>query len=145
MTFSQLLVQRWLEACRAVGLQPDVIPITWDIGEYDHFKSKRGYAVAVSNGDGTYHIRFAPKILKAPVHRADGLIRHEIGHIVDFLVDKPQLNAWADHRGFALPSTPERRADAIAECIWLEPVLYDQDTVQSTRVGISPRPSHLGL
>lgn len=143
--FADLLSRRWMEACEAAGFNADVIHITWDIGPYDHFKKKRGYAVAVSNGDGTYHLRFAEKILRAPIHRADGLIRHEIGHIVDFLAKPKQLDRWAQSRGYRLPSTPERRADAIAECIWLEPILYDHDTVQSTRVGQAPRPEHLGL
>jgi hypothetical protein len=44
-----------------------------------------------------------------------------------------------------LPSTPERRADAIAEAVWRTKLKYDADTVQSTRYGCSPRPAHLGL
>lgn len=143
--FQRLLQMRWSEAASSVGIRPDCIRFTWDIGPYDHFKKPRGYAVAISNGDGSYHLRFAEKTLQAPVHRADGLIRHELGHVLDFLFPADQLNRWAKSRGVHLPPTPERRADAIALAVWHEPILYDQDTVQSTRIGQHPRPEHLGL
>jgi len=145
LKFGELLRLRWEETCQALGIDCDAIDITWDMGPYPHFLTKRGYAVAVSQGDGTYHIRFAEKTLECKVHRADGLIRHEIGHIVDFFVDKNELNAWAAERGVQLPSTDERRADAIALAIWGEPIKYDKDLVQSTRVGVAHRPEHLGL
>lgn len=145
MSFDALLRQRWTEACRATHLNADDIKITWDLGPYPHFNSDRGYAVAMAKNNGIYHIRFAPKTLKCQVHRADGLIRHEIGHIIDFLIPAPNLDVWASVHGVRLPDTAERRADAIALAIWGEPIRYDEDTVQSTRVGVSPRPEHLGL
>lgn len=145
MKFSDLLRRRWIEACAAVEVDPSIIAITWDIGDYPHFHQPRGYAVAMANGNGTYHLRFADKILKAPVHRADGLIRHEIGHILDFLFVPESLDQWAVGRRVRLPHTAERRADAIAEAVWRQPILYDRDTVQSTHEGKSPRPEHLGL
>jgi hypothetical protein len=145
LKFGDLLRMRWEEACEAIGIDPADIDITWDMGPYPHFLTKRGYAVAVCQGDGTYHIRFAKKTLDCKVHRADGLIRHEIGHIVDFFVENDKLNHWAANRGVKLPSTDERRADAIALAIWGEPIKYDKDLVQSTRVGKYPRPTHLGL
>ena len=143
--FEKLLVRRWLEACAAVQLDPMSVNITWDIGPYPHFDKPRGYAVAVNRSNGTYHIRFAKKTLACAMHRADGLIRHEIGHILDFLYASHDLDRWAAERGVRLPPTDERRADMIAYAIWGEPIRYDQDTVQSTRVGIYPRPEYLGL
>jgi hypothetical protein len=145
MDFQHLLTLRWSEACRAVGLDPQSIRITWDVGDYPHFQQPRGYAVAMNNGNDTYHLLFAEKILRAPNHRADGLVRHEIGHILDFLFEPRELDRWAVERGVKLPSTPERRADSIAEAVWGQKLKYDADTVQSTRYGSSPRPTHLGL
>ncbi len=145
LEFGSLLTLRWQEACAAVGIDIRSIDITWDMGPYPHFLSNRGYAVAVSQGDGTYHLRFAPKTLQCKIHRADGLIRHEIGHIIDFFVPARKLDEWATRRGIMLPGTDERRADAIALAIWGEPIKYDDELVQSTRVGVHPRPSHLGL
>jgi hypothetical protein len=145
LDFGNLLHRRWDEACASLGMNAHEIQITWDIGPYPHFQKKRGYAVAVAHANGTYHLRFAEKTLRVPVHRADGLIRHEIGHVVDFLFSEPELDAWAFKQGVTLPSTPERRADAIAAAIWGEPIRYDDDLVQSTRIGIAPRPEHLGL
>lgn len=143
--FEKLLVRRWLEACAAVQLDPMSVNITWDIGPYPHFDQPRGFAVAVNRADGSYHIRFAKKTLHCQMHRADGLIRHEIGHIIDFLYAPEDLNHWARQRHVHLPPTDERRADAIAYAIWGQPIKYDEDTVQSTRVGVHPRPEFLGL
>ena len=145
LRFDSLLTQRWHEAYEAVGFDPASVNITWDMGPYPHFNKARGYAVAVNKTDGSYHIRFAPKTLNCPIHRADGLIRHEIGHILDFLFAKHDLDQWARSRHVALPPTDERRADAIAYAIWGKPIKYDADTVQSTRYGVHPRPAHLGL
>ena len=56
-----------------------------------------------------------------------GLIRHELGHLVDPDVDR-------------LGS--ERRADRLAELITGQPIYYDQDDVQTTRPG-RRRPAYL--
>jgi hypothetical protein len=145
-TFQRLFRRRWQDVCDAFGIDAARVPLYVDFGPYPHFKKKRGYAVAISNGDGTYHIRFAPKTLQAPEHRADGLMRHELGHLVDYLVPKDDLNRiCAEYYGVQLPKTAERRADTIALAVWGEPLRYDADLVQSTRHGVTPRPRHLGL
>ena len=144
-SFKKLVSTRWTEACHAVGLDVKQVQITIGIGEYPHFKKKRGYGVAMDHTKGKYEIRFAKKILVAPVHRADGLLRHEIGHIVDMIIPSKKLDSWALGRQVRLPSTPERRADAIALAIWGTPLRYDEDLVQSTTEGVAVRPKHLGL
>ena len=143
--FGDLLDRRWGETQAALGLPPRAVTLTWDIGPYPHFKSKRGHGVTFHRGGPSCHLRFAKKLLTSPTHRADGLIRHELGHVVDFVCDKDRLNEWAVTKGIRLPPTAERRADAIALAIWGEPVRYDKDLVQSSTTGVHPRPRHLGL
>ena len=98
----------------------------------------------MDDGNGQYHMRFARKTLDAARHRQDGLIRHELGHVVDYLVPKKRLDAWAKARGFCLASTDERRADDIARAVWGIPLRYDADDVQSVSKGVTRRPTHLG-
>lgn len=140
-----LLTRRWTEAQARVGLAPGAVPLTWDIGPYEHFQSPRGYAVTFNWGKPHCHLRFSEKMLSAPLHRMDGIVRHELGHVLDITVPKAQLDRWARSRGVRLPSTDERRADSIAEAVWRSPIRYDEDLVQSTTTGVAPRPAHLGL
>lgn len=142
MSFEDLVALRWGEACAVTGA-PDSW-VTWDYGSYPHFKKKRGYGVTFLLPDKC-HLRFAKKICRAPEHRADGILRHEIGHVIDLMVPAGDLNQWAAKQGYILPSTQERRADAIAYVIWKEPIRYDSDLVQSTKKGVTLRPARLGL
>jgi hypothetical protein len=144
--FNDLVKQRWSELQQSLGLQPGEISLTWEVNnDYPHFKKKRGYAVCFYRGGNQCHLRFSTKMLKVPMHRADAIVRHELGHVVDFVIPAAQLDAWASMRGVRLPHTDERRADALALATWRTPIYYDQDLVQSTRVGTSLRPAHLGL
>lgn len=146
MTFDELVSQRWEDVQDHCDVLPVACEVTWDVKDgVPHFAKKRGYAVCYHVADGHCHLRFSPKIHQTLVHRADGLIRHELGHAVDFFVPSQVLNAWAQREGFLLPATPERRADMIALILWQEPIRYDTDLVQSTRLGQYPRPAHLGL
>jgi len=145
MTFGDLLALRWEEAAREVGFRPSDIEVTWAIGQYPHFKTKRGYGVTFHERGPTCQLLFAEKILSAPQERADGVVRHEIGHVLDLTIPAPRLDSWAAQRGYRLPHTDERRADAIAEAVWRHPISYDRDLVQSTGPGHYPRPLHLGL
>lgn len=143
--FAQLLAQRWGEAQMQLGI-PGRIRLSWEVTpDYPHFKTKRGYGVTFYHGEPACHLAFAPKILRASTSRADGIIRHELGHVLDLCIDKKDLNRWAADRGTSLPRTAERRADAIAEAIWGTPLRYDKDLVQTTGKGTAPRPLHLGL
>lgn len=131
----QLLQERWTEAVTRFPYLSTLNP-GWTFGESPHFAIPRGYATTVIDGQVIY-LKLASKILEAPMSRVDAIVRHEIGHMVDYsgLADLPET----------LPTTPERRADAIAELIWGEPIRYDTEFVQTLGDGVTPRPDHLGL
>jgi hypothetical protein len=135
-----------MEAQQELGI-PGQVHLTWEItDDYPHFKKKRGYGVTFHNpGEPACHFAYASKIITTDPRRADGVVRHEIGHVADMCIPRRALNRWAAARGYRLPRTSERRADAIAEAIWFEPLRYDRDLVQTTGPGKYPRPLHLGL
>lgn len=146
-TFGRLVQQRWNETLAALGY-PEGCLVTWEIEpNAAHFHTPRGYGVTHYRGGLTCHLQFAPKILTAPQQRADGVVRHEFGHVVDFFVPAPQLDLWARARGRHLAPTPERRADDIAYVIWGSPIHYDRELyVQTTATHgtLNRRPAHLG-
>lgn len=134
-SLATLLSTRWEEACSIFPELQHFSP-TWEIGESEHFKQTRGFATTTT--DGTFfHLKLAEKILVCPLQRQDAIVRHEIGHIVDFSrVEVPP----------GLPFTAERRADAIAEMIWGDTIRYDAEGVQTLNpTGVAPRPEYLGL
>ncbi len=93
-------------------------------------------------------IGVAPKFLKAPRDRQDALLRHELGHAIDFLIDPDQLDKIALQFNRVLSTTPERRADDIAEMVWGNKICYDQELVQTLHCAngnFHLRPSKLGL
>lgn len=141
-SLKELVSLRWEQAQDALGPMPG---FTWDIGDYPHFEKERGYAVTLIDSPTQCHIRFAMKILDAGRHRVDGIVRHEIGHVVDCLIPRNELDMWAHKLGVLLPKTTERRADAIAFAIWKKYIYYDEGDVQSTLHGVYPRPARLGL
>lgn len=118
------------------------VPVTYDIGDYEHFRTPRGFGVTFIEGTSC-HVRLAQKCLHAPLHRVDAVIRHELGHVLDTQVPVAKLNKWAQTRGVTLAATPERRADDVAQAVWGTPLRYDDATVQSTCVGRVGRPAHL--
>lgn len=146
--FKKLLFLRWKEAQQIAGLSPNRIIVTWEISDnYDHFHTTRGYGVTIHRGACKCHLAFPHKILKADVHRQDGVIRHEIGHVFDMCIKPDVLNEWAEEQGVKLPAVKhaELRADKIAEAIWKEKIKYDEPHhIQSTCCGVYPRPAYLG-
>lgn len=118
------------------------LPVALTIGPSEQFPKKRNYAYCTNPEFGEQFgaeqgccvIVVAPKILNADPPRVLGLLMHELGHAVDFLVTPDHPNHGS-----------ERRADALAQAIWGIPIRYDGDTVQSTCCGVHPRPAHLGL
>jgi hypothetical protein len=147
MGIGNLADLRQREAEQAIG-RP--LSLTWDIGPYEHFNTARGFGVTFHQHHnpkwGACHIRLSKKLLLAPQTRQDGIIRHELGHVIDLLCTPGALDSWAAARGVRLPPQKqgELRADSIAEAVWGEPLRYDKDTVQSTCCGVYPRPAHLG-
>ena len=71
------------------------------------------------------------------------ILLHELAHALEFHLGEAQLRRMARVDGYNLPSTPERRADAVAEIIWGDPIYYDRMTVQTLSPGRKPRPAHL--
>lgn len=142
-----LCQQRQEDVERAIGSR---LSLTWDIGPYAHFNTPRGFGVTFhshSNPNwGDCHIRLSKKLLTAPASRQDGIIRHELGHVVDLSFGRGSVDRWAARRGVKLPSPQqgELRADVIAHAVWGKPLLYDADTVQNTVVGVPVRPAYLG-
>ena len=74
-------------------------------------------------------IYFSPKILDASNDRIEGLLRHELAHVILM------------RKGLFLHSEVE--ADAIAEWAFGLPIRYDIDDVQSISRGRIGRPLHL--
>jgi hypothetical protein len=144
---SQLAARRQQEAENSLGVP---LPVSWDIGPYKHFRNPRGFGVTFTHHKNpkwaTCHVRLSKKLLDSDVGRQDGIIQHELGHVIDIMVIPDHLDRWALKRGVKLPPQKlgELRADAIAHAVWGKPMLYDTDTVQSTTNGDWPRPKHLG-
>lgn len=86
-------------------------------------------------------IAFAFKAENLPVEHLRGLMRHEFGHALEYQFGVRELE---DRFGEQLPKEVERRADAIAEAIWGEPIEYDVRDVQCVGAGgTTPRPRRL--
>jgi hypothetical protein len=115
--------------------------MSMEMGGSKHFETARGYATTLVLGGDRFHLRIAEKFLRADLNRQDAILRHEIGHIVDFSVPPHVLAGWCPE----LSATPERKADEIATWLWGDPIFYDTEDVQSLRPGITPRPERLGL
>jgi len=144
--FSDLVDLRWEEAQAALCLPEGLIDFGFSVGDdYPHFAKARGYAVCFWHGRNKCRLLFSTKMLKAPRHRSDAIIRHELGHVLDFVLSDVMLSDFCHAVGVDMPSTDERKADALAEAIWGEAILYDGEEVQSLRYGVTPRPAHLGL
>lgn len=83
----------------------------------------------------------APKLNKQSEDRIRALIRHELGHAVEALYSYSTVQ-----RRIGVPIlTPERYADAVAQGIWGDTILYDDEDVQSLCTGVTLRPRRLGL
>lgn len=74
-------------------------------------------------------VYFSPKILHATPARVEGLLRHELAHVV-FM-----QSGDFDHT--------EREADALAEHLFGDFIYYDDQDVQSILPGRRPRPEYL--
>lgn len=113
-------------------------------GESTHFEAARGCAVTRISGS-TIELVLAHKMKDLAEPNIEAILRHEIGHMIDWLLDSEFLNGLAASRGVSLPSTLERRADAIAELVWGDAIFYDGRMIQILGSGTKPRPENLGL
>lgn len=85
-------------------------------------------------------IAFAPKATGLTESQLLGLMRHEFGHALEYRYGVAELERVF---GKKFPAEVERRADAIAEAVWGEPIKYDSKNIQCFGRGKSPRPAHL--
>lgn len=137
--FHSLLTSRWHEIA-SLGCEGIELPYKID-PDYPHFRKKRGFAVTFyDDKTHTCSLQFAPKLLQQSLSRVDAIVRHELGHVVDFLVPRESLELQLGK----LPDGAEIRADVIAERVWRHPIRYDRDLVQTLGRGI-PRPRSIGL
>lgn len=101
--------------------------------------SKRQFGFCTTKAP--FAISFAAKIEKLPEKYINGLMRHEMGHAIDFRYGKDLERRL----GARLPSGRERRADAIAEAVFGAPIEYGEHLIQCIDCdGVSPRPRRLG-
>lgn len=86
-------------------------------------------------------IGFAAKTEGLPRPYIIGLMRHEFGHAIDDQYGKKTLEDMLDIK---LPDGTERRADAIAEAVWGQPIEYGDKNIQCVGCGgRTERPKHL--
>ncbi len=115
------------------------------VGWSSDFPNDRNYAYCSHIEPHTCLIVVAPKMNLANDSRIKAVIRHEIGHAIDFLRSEDEIDSKLLERGLTPIHTPERRADQIAELTYEDPIFYDSDTIQSLSWGVRPRPINLGL
>lgn len=125
----------WRTAVAAVPELPDL----WV--ELDEAAGDGARQFAFYETGSSPRIAFAPKTVLEPWHRQQGLWRHELGHAVHACLGRAELQRRMGER---LAVSDERLADQVARWIFGEPILYDSDTVQSSRDGRPGRPPHLG-
>ena len=105
------------------------------------FRAARAYAFCELRADGSCRIVVAPDFEDLAKQQREALLRHELAHAIEFAAGR---SAVID--AYALPPWlgPERRADAIAEAVWGDPIRYDAVDVQTLGDGATPRPRRLG-
>jgi|SaaInlStandDraft_6_1057023.scaffolds.fasta_scaffold321998_1 hypothetical protein len=109
----------YLYRTKGIDLDVDVV-----IDYHGTYPNLRNYAK--TTGDIIY---FSPKILRASEDRLQGLLRHELAHVL--LIQGGDF----DHS--------EAYADEIAESFFGKPIFYDRQDVQCVSGGVRPRPLYL--
>lgn len=140
-----LLLRRWHEVQVALSPLLDTARLEWAFADTDMLRVPRRYASTIGDGGNVCRVQFPQKALTASFDRMDAVIRHELGHVVDIILFQPDLEGWALAHGVWLPSTPERKADALAALLWGQTIYYDNELIQTLLPGIHPRPESLGL
>jgi len=121
------------------------VPVGLQMGPASRFPKRRNYAYCYYEGPYDINVVISPKFLRASPDRVEALLRHELGHAVEFHLGTDGLKRWARQNRLPLPRGVERRADSLAEIVWGDPIRYDKEMVQSLETGTYPRPRKLGL
>lgn len=124
LTFRQIEKKTQVLCKRAESVLGHDVKAKVSLDFQGRYPKDRDYAK--TNG---FTIYFSPKILDCEDHRVEGLLRHELGHII--LMQAGLLNH------------SERDADTIAEFCFGLPIYYDSSDIQSIKEGNYPRPNHL--
>ena len=120
------LYERFAELCEHVGVQAAlVIDEEAALAGRDP-RSPRAFAA--TDGE-TVFVR--PKLAEQKVERIDGVLMHEIGHVI-------LIQTGHDEH-------TERECDACAEGAFGVAICYDADDVQTTGLGVRPRPARLDV
>lgn len=117
-----------------------VVEITFDRSK---FPAARDFAYCVDGAPP--RVVLSDKLAEEPPDVQDAVVRHELGHAVDFLLGTRKCNAalrvlGVNTRGLG----PERRADEVARMVWGQTIRYDLRDVQTLGPGVYPRPTRLG-
>ena len=120
------LHDRFAELCGHVGVQA-ALAIDEDAALAGR-DPRSPRAFAATDGE-TVFVR--PKLAEQKVERIDGVLMHELGHVI--LIQR----GYEDHT--------ERECDACAEGAFGVAICYDADDVQTTGLGVHPRPRHLDV
>ena len=117
------------------------IDVTLEVGKHSEFPEERNYAYCEISGD-EIRIVIAPDFTDLCPIKQEAILRHELAHAIEFRLGLPRTNY---EFGPMLSRTPERRADDVAQLLWGDPILYDENLIQTLDQGIYPRPAKLGL
>lgn len=129
--FSQML----LECSRWAGRPIRAKLLT---GPADRFPERRNYAMCYYPIDGVSVILVAPRFWETSRQQREALLRHELGHAVDFQIGSEATDRKLGRRCRGR----EDRADWVAQAVWGKPLRYDRREVQTLRRGTT-RPNHL--
>jgi len=126
------------------GLAAQWVNIVFTVGPADDFRQARAFAYCTDTRPITVVV--APDFAEQDRARQIALIRHELGHALEFMVGRSVVLNILDAAGYDLDTWggTERRADALAEIVFEAPIAYDRADVQTLGAGTRPRPSRLG-
>lgn len=94
----------------------------------------------------TGNVEAHPRLEEEHHDRSEAILRHELGHVVAAFYTRAQVQKKVKKpKGWkGWPTSEERYADAIAEALWRDRILYDWQDVQTLAFGTWPRPEDLG-
>lgn len=116
-TFDQVWKRVTTLAKQAVKASGVPFKLRMVIGHKDDFPEARDHAFC-SFEDGVGTLTLAPKCLRIGTYRLDGLLMHELAHLVYLAGGEPEHS--------------EAETDALAEHLFGVPIRYDAELVQTT-------------